>query len=192
VSTELPLVKRLAMFIAAAALAVTPAAAAAKKPERAKDRGAKVERKATKPASAQQRCRDERKALGPAAFAAKYGKARTKGSARAKAKAARAAFGRCIAQTTKRLRAERDSEEDDGDDEDDALEDEHDAEYEKELADEDAATGQDAYDDHPEENEKPEPDDGDQIADHEEGKEAKDPDAEDGPGIGLGGNPDLD
>ncbi len=81
------------MFIAAAALALTPAAAAAKKPENAPQRAAKVERKAkkAKPGSAQQRCRDERKALGPADFAAKYGKPRTKGSAKAKAKAARAA-----------------------------------------------------------------------------------------------------
>ena len=95
---------------AAAVLALSPQAAVAKKPLKAKDRGAKVEGKA-KPDSAQQRCRDERKALGAGPFAAKYGKARTKGSAKAKAKAARAAFGRCVAQTTKVVRAEREAAE---------------------------------------------------------------------------------
>lgn len=104
-------VKGLAMITAAAALALVPQAAVAKKPLKAKDRGAKVERKGAKNGSAQQRCRDERKALGAAAFAAKYGKARTKGSAKAKAKAGRAAFGRCVAQTTKLIRAEREAAE---------------------------------------------------------------------------------
>ena len=114
-------VKRIAIIVAAAALAITPGAAAAKKPEKAKDRSAKVERKA---GSAQQRCRDERKGLGAPEFNAKYGKPRTKGSAKAKAKAARAAFGRCVSQTAKRLRAEREAAEaDEGEDPDD-LEDE--------------------------------------------------------------------
>ena len=101
--------KGLTIITATAALALMPQAAVAKTPLKAKDRSAKVERTAKQDASAQQRCRDERKALGAAPFAAKYGKARTKGSAKAKAKAARAAFGRCVAQTTKLIRAEREA-----------------------------------------------------------------------------------
>ena len=104
-------VKGLAILTAAAALALMPQAAVAKKPLKAKDRGAKVERTAKTGASAQQRCRDERQALGAGPFAAKYGKARAKGSARAKAKAARASFGRCVSQTTKLIRAEREAAE---------------------------------------------------------------------------------
>jgi hypothetical protein len=111
--------KRLAILTAAVALALTPAAAAAKKPEKAHDRGAKVERRAAKPGSARERCSDERRTLGPAEFAAKYGKPRTKGSAKARAKAARAAFGRCVSQTARRLRAEREAAEDEAADVDD-------------------------------------------------------------------------
>ena len=163
-----PSVKRLVMFIAAAALALTPAAAAAKKPDKIHDRAAKIERKAkkAKPDSAQQRCRDERKALGPAAFAAKYGKARTKGSAKAKAKVARAAFGRCVSQTAKLIRAEREAAEED---EDEKLTAEEKAELEaeeREIEAEDNEVsdklGEDKefVDDSPEALEKPEPGDG--------------------------------
>ncbi|HEX8086176.1 MAG TPA: hypothetical protein VF529_17925 [Solirubrobacteraceae bacterium] len=107
-------VKGLAIITAVAALALTPQAAAAKKPLKAKDRGARVE-KGKKRDSAQQRCRDERKELGTAAFAAKYGKPRTKGSAKAKAKAARAAFGRCVSQAAKQIRAEREAADEEAD-----------------------------------------------------------------------------
>lgn len=183
------IVKGLAIITAAAALALTPGAAAAKKPEKAKDRAAKVERTAKREGSAQQRCRDERKALGAPAFAAKYGKARTKGSAKAKAKAARAAFGRCVSQTAKRLRAEREvaeaGDELEGEEDEDWAEDEGEDE---ELA-EDEPLGQDSFDDAPGV-ETPEPDDGGKHVDHEPGHEGKDPD-EDGPGLGLGGEPDL-
>lgn len=103
--------KGLTIITATAALALMPQAAVAKKPLKAKDRGAKVERTAKAGDSAQQRCRDERKALGAAPFAAKYGKPRTKGSAKAKAKAARAAFGRCVSQTAKLIREEREARE---------------------------------------------------------------------------------
>ncbi len=185
-------VKGLAIITAAAALALTPGAAVAKKPQKARDGGAKVERKAaTRGDSAQQRCRDERKGLGAAAFAAKYGKARTKGSAKAKAKAARAAFGRCVSQTTKRLRAEREAAE--AEDEEGLEEDEdwgEDDGVDEELEG-DAPLAHDALDLEPGE-EKPEPDDGGKHVDHEPGEEAKDPDEDDGPGLGLGGLPDLD
>ena len=104
-------VNRLAIMTAIAGLALLPHAAVAKKPVKAKDRGAKVEGTGKKPASAQQRCRDERRALGAGAFAAKYGKPRTKGSAKARAKAPRAAFGRCVSKTAKLMRAEREAAE---------------------------------------------------------------------------------
>ena len=107
------LVKRLAIITAAAALALTPAAAAA--PNSGKtgkpDKPAKSERtKKARPDSARARCAAEKDDLGAAAFAVKYGKARTKGSAKAKAKAARAAMGRCVSRTAKVIRAEREAE----------------------------------------------------------------------------------
>lgn len=162
--------KRYLLVIAAAALALAPPAAAAKKPERAKDRGAKVERKAKHGASAQQRCRDERRQLGADAFAAKYGKQRTKGGAKANAKAARAAFGRCVSQTAKRVRAERKAAEEEDEDGDDDV-------------DEDASDAQDG------DAEEHEPDDAAVHADHD-GDDGSEDAGE--PDTGPAGQPDLD
>ena len=172
-------VKGLAMITAAAALALVPQAAVAKKPVKAKDRGAKVERTGKQaPGSAQQRCRDERKALGAGAFAAKYGKPRTKGSAKAKAKAARAAFGRCVSQTAKAIRAEREAEKDELDEDD--LD-------EEELGEDELGEDKVLEEDAPEQLEKPELEDG-EVAPV---KPAKDLDADE-PDAGLGDEPDLD
>ena len=177
-------VKGLAIITAAVALALTPGAAAAKKPEKAKDRGAKVER-----TSAQRLCRAERKELGAAAFAAKYGKARTKGSARAKAKAARAAFGRCVRQTGKRLRAEREAAEDAAEE---AAEEEETLAFEEEEAEAEELDDE-AFDDHAPDIDLPHDgkhgDDDETGGKHtldEDGDEADDPD------VGLGDSPDLD
>jgi hypothetical protein len=179
-------VKRLAILTAAAALALTPAAAAAPNPGKldkaAKTRSEKV--KKAKPSSARARCAAERRELGPAAFAAKYGKPRTKGSAKAKAKAARAAFGRCVAKTAKIIRAEREAAEDAEADLEDA-------------GDEGEIDGEPFVDDDPDETESPEPDDGQVFVDHDgDGKDdvfgdRKDDDADDAP-FGLDGAPDLD
>jgi hypothetical protein len=174
-------VKRLAIITAAAALALTPAAAAAPNPgKHERPAKAKSERttKKAKPDSARARCAAERTALGAVQFTAKYGKPRTKGSAKAKAKAARAAFGRCVAKTAKVIRAEREAAEDAEDAASDA----------GDLA-EDLADGEVFVDDEPDEPEKPEPDDGDVVVDHDgDEKGADDPD----PDAGLVDGPDLD
>ena len=165
--TDAGAVKGFAIITATAALALMPQAAVAKKPSKAKDRGAKVER--TKKDTAQQRCRDERKALGAAGFAAKYGKARTKGSAKAKAKAARASFGRCVSQTTKLIGAERE-----------AAEEEQAVEDEQELEGEGSADGEDVLLDDPAADEAQLPHDGRHGDDDlPGGKHADDDDDED-------------
>ena len=172
-------VKLLAMITAAAALALSPAAAASPNPGKA-DKPAKAERtKKAKPDSARARCAAEKKSLGVAAFTAKYGKARTKGSAKAKAKAARAAMGRCVSKTAKVIRAERQAAEEE---EEDELEEHEEEEVEGDLF----------VDDAPEEAEKPEPDDGGVFVDHEDDPKSKGHEDDDHGGVGLGGAPDLD
>jgi hypothetical protein len=171
-------VKRVAILIAAAAVALAPAAAAPAQPRKAPERAAKTTKPATNGASAQRRCREERGTLGPAAFAAKYGKARTKGSAKARSKAARAAFGRCVKQVGRQIRAERRAAAGHVGEDAEAPEDE--------LLDGDGELGPDAE----EGAAAPEPGDGEAVADLEPGEEARHPDAE-GPGVGLGGEPEL-
>lgn len=170
--------KRLAIiFSAAAALALTPAAAASPNPGKTDKPGkpAKTDRtKKAKPDSARARCIAEKKDLGAAAFAAKYGKARTKGSGKAKAKAARAAMGRCVSRTTKVIRAEREAEED--------------AESDTAELDEESDCWCEAFvDDTPEE---PEPDDGDVVVDRADDPQSKGHE-DDEPVAGLGDVVDL-
>lgn len=171
--------KRLAIiFSAAAALALTPAAAASPHPGKT-DKPAKSERsKKAKPDSARARCAAERKELGAAEFAAKYGKARTKGKAKAKAKAARAAMGRCVSKTTKVIRAERK-----------AAEEAEDEEFDK-LEEDEGDCWCDVFVDDAPDVEKPEPDDGPVVVDNEDDPTSK-PDADE-PDAGLGETPDLD
>ena len=187
--------KRLAILTAAAALVLTPAAAAAPNPGKpakpSETRTEKVEKvkkaKTPRSASARARCAAERRELGVRGFTAKYGKARTKGSVRAKAKAARAAFGRCVKENAKALRAEREAASEAEEEELDALEEQGALE---ELAEDEAAGLLDPefVDDAPG-IETPEPDDGGEVADDA----PEDPHAGDeDPAAGLDGTADLD